>query len=82
MKLVSNNTLNQLHSDHDPLMDMDFVYDLLVKKEAELKLKKLSYRDRLEKKMAAALFNGELAEGERLLGLLNRIDAVGLKVVS
>jgi len=54
---------------------------LLAAKEAALQ-GDLTSRERMETEMAAALFRGGLAEAERLLNLINRMDAAGMSVVN
>ncbi len=60
---------------------LELTAKLLAAKEAALQ-GDLSSRERMEAEMAAALFRGDLAEAERLLNLINRMDAAGMSVVN
>ena len=60
---------------------VELVGNLLAAKEAALQ-GDLTSRERMETEMAAALFRGDLAEAERMLNLINRMDASGMSVIS
>ncbi len=60
---------------------VELAVKLLAAKETALQGNQSS-RERMETEMAAALFRGDLAESERLLNLINRMDVVGMSVVN